>query len=64
MTPIIDKILSFTISKKLSVFIIATFLIFAEKLSAEQWVNIAMMYIGTQGAIDILVELIKARKTK
>jgi len=59
---VIDKILNFTISKKLTVFIIATFLIFAQKLSSDQWVNIAMMYIGTQGAIDILVQLIKAKK--
>ena len=63
-TPIIDKILNFTISKKLSVFIIATFLIFAEKLTSEQWLDVAMMYIGTQGAIDIIVQLIKARNDK
>ena len=62
MKPIIDKILAFTISKKLSVFIIATFLIFAQKLDAEQWVNISIMYIGTQGALDIISEMIKLRK--
>jgi hypothetical protein len=62
MKPIIDTILNFTISKKLSVFIIATFLIFAEKLTSEQWLDVAMMYIGTQGVIDTFTKLIELRK--
>jgi len=59
MKPIIDTILNFTISKKLSVFIIATFLVFAQKLTSEQWIDVALMYIGTQGAIDIIKEYYK-----
>ena len=64
LTPFIDRILSFTISKKLSVFVVATFLIFADKLNAEQWLSVALMYIGSQAAIDIIVQLIKARNNK
>jgi len=44
MKPIIDTILNFTISKKLSVFIIATFLVFTQKLTSEQWIDVALMY--------------------
>jgi hypothetical protein len=62
MMPIIDKILSFTISKKLSVFIVATFLVFSEKLSAEQWVDVSIIYIGTQGVIDTFSKLIELRR--
>lgn len=57
MKPVIDKILDFTISKKLSVFIIATFLVFAKILDADQWLKVAIMYIGTQGTIDLFREI-------
>jgi len=53
MKPIIDKILSFTISKKLTVFVIATFLVLRNVVDGKDWVYIALMYIGTQGAIDL-----------
>jgi hypothetical protein len=62
MMPIVDKILNFTISKKLSVFIIATFLIFSDKLNADQWLNVAIVYIGTQGTIDIFIKILEFRK--
>ena len=49
----IDKILKFTISKKLTVFFIATFLVLNTVISGSEWVYISLMYIGTQGAIDL-----------
>ena len=48
----IDAFLNSWISKKLLVFVIATVLSFSDKLTGEQFVNVAIMYIGTQGAID------------
>ena len=48
----IDQFLNSWISKKLMVFIVATSLAFSDKISGEQFVNVAIMYIGTQGAID------------
>lgn len=48
----IDAFLNSWISKKLMVFIVATTLAFSDKLTGEQFVNVAIMYIGTQGAID------------
>ena len=52
MKPLIDKILTFTISKKLTVFLIATLLVLKSNISGSEWVYISLMYIGTQGAID------------
>ena len=51
--PIIDKVLNFTISKKLTVFAIATILMLKDTIDSKDWVYIALMYIGTQGAIDL-----------
>ena len=59
MKHLIDKILKFTISKKLTVFLIATILIFQAKLTGEQWINLSLMYIGTQGLIDLIIKLRK-----
>ena len=53
MKPIIDKVLNLTISKKLTVFTIATVLVLRENIEPKDWVYIALMYIGTQGAIDL-----------
>lgn len=53
MKGIIDKVLNFTISKKLTVFAVATILILKDSISGSEWVYISLMYIGTQGAIDL-----------
>ena len=57
--PIIDKILSIVISKKLTVFFISTIFIILGKLNSEQWVNISMVYIGSQAAVDLMIQLRK-----
>ena len=53
----IDAFLNSWISKKLMVFVVATVLAFSNKLTGEQFVNVAIMYIGTQGAIDAVRSL-------
>jgi len=53
MKYIIDKFLNLTISKKLTVFAVATVLVFQNKIQGVEWVYVALMYIGTQGAIDL-----------
>ena len=53
MKAFIDKVLGWTISKKLTVFVISTVLVFSEKITGTEWVYVALMYIGTQGAIDL-----------
>ncbi len=57
MIPFLDKLLKKSISKKLLVFLLATILMFLMKITGEQWVNVAMVYIGTQGAVDFIKEL-------
>mgnify|MGYP003383830870 CR=1 FL=1 len=59
MKAVIDKILSLYISKKLIVFLIATGLVISAKISGAEWINIAIVYIGTQGVIDAIVKLRK-----
>ena len=53
----LDKFLSRFISKKLTVFLIACIFVFTEKILGEQWVNIAMVYIGSQAAVDMIISL-------
>ncbi len=53
----IDKFLNSWISKKLFVFLIATYLAFFGNLTSEDWVTIACVYIGTQGVIDTVTRL-------
>lgn len=52
-----DKILSRYISRKLMVFVVACFGLFSETLTSSDWVIIAGVYIGTQGAIDAIAKL-------
>lgn len=58
MKPIIDKILSYTVSKTLSVVVVATILEYTGSLSWE-WVCIGGLYIGGQKWKDILTLLKK-----
>ncbi len=53
----IDKILNRYISRKLMVFIVASFGLFSATLTSSDWVTIAAVYIGTQGAIDAIAKL-------
>ena len=54
-----DKFISRFISKKLTVFLIATIFVYLGKIMPEQWVNISMVYIGSQAAIDAISKLRK-----
>tara|TARA_R110000823_G_scaffold97564_1_gene211878 strand:+ start:797 stop:982 length:186 start_codon:yes stop_codon:yes gene_type:complete len=51
--PLLDKILKLTVSKKLTVFIIASIFTLKDVIEGSEWVYISLMYIGTQGAIDL-----------
>lgn len=53
----IDKILGSFVSKKLTVFIVGSVFLVLGKVMPEQWVNISMVYIGSQAAIDAIVKL-------
>jgi len=62
LTPFIDRILSFTISKKLTVFILATIFFKLKMIDSNQWIGLAFMYLGVQGSLD-LYKLIISNKT-
>ena len=59
MKPFFDRILKKTMSKKLTVFFIGTVFLFLGKLEAAQWVNVAMVYIGSQAGVDAIIALRK-----
>lgn len=53
----IDEILKRYVSRKLMVFVVASVGLFSETLTSSDWVTIAAVYIGTQGAIDAIAKL-------
>lgn len=53
----VDKFLNSWVSKKLFVFVVATGLALTNQLTSADWVIIATVYIGTQGAIDAVTRL-------
>lgn len=53
----LDALLNSWISRKLMVFIVASFGLFSGTLTSGDWVTIAGVYIGTQGAIDAISRL-------
>ncbi len=53
----IDNILSGYVSKKLTVFFIATLLAIFGNLTSNDWVTVSVVYIGTQGVIDAVSKL-------
>ena len=54
-----DKFLNIFISKKLTVFIVACIFLGLEKIEGVSWVNVAMVYIGSQAVIDMIIKLRK-----
>ena len=53
----IDQILNSYVSRKLMVFVVASFGLFSGTLTSSDWVIIAGIYIGTQGVIDAIAKL-------
>tara|TARA_R110000765_G_scaffold47601_1_gene97712 strand:+ start:177 stop:356 length:180 start_codon:yes stop_codon:yes gene_type:complete len=53
----IDTILKKYVSRKLMVFVVASFGLFSQTLTSSDWVTIAAVYIGTQGVIDAIAKL-------
>ena len=62
MKAFIDKYLDFAISKKLSVWILASLFLLLGKINGEQWLVISSLYVGVQSFIDGIKEYYKNRK--
>jgi hypothetical protein len=57
----IDLFLNKWVSRKLTVFIVASFGLFFGNLTSSDWVIIATTYIAIEGATNIAERLMKAR---
>ena len=62
MKAIVDKFLNSFISKKLTVFVLGCLFLYLGVKNGEQWVNLGMVYIGTQGVIDAIIKLRNGNK--
>lgn len=49
----VDKLLEKYLSRKLLVWITSTALLAAERISGDEWVAIALAYIGSQAVVDL-----------
>ena len=57
----IDLLLSKWVSRKLTVFVIASIGLFTKTLTSTDWVIIATTYIAIEGATTIVERLMKAK---
>jgi len=55
----IDNFLGYFISKKLSVFIVASFFVGFGMIQSSEWVDVAVLYIGGQAVVDAVAKLRK-----
>lgn len=60
----LDVFLSRWTSRKLMVFLTSTALALFGKLSSSDWVDVAMIYIGSQAVVDIATQLKENLKSK
>jgi len=57
----LDKGIGKLVSRKLLVWLVATIGVPLHLIDGEQWLQISMVYIGTQAAKDFIVEYVKAK---
>jgi hypothetical protein len=61
---LIDRALSKMVSRKLLVWSIATFALFRGLVPPEQWMQICIMYIGSEAATNLLINYIRAKNAR
>jgi hypothetical protein len=59
----LDKFLDKIVSRKLLVWITATVLMYGSKITSDDWVLICMIYLGSQGALDIVEKFLSVKNT-
>jgi hypothetical protein len=59
----IDFFLRKWISRKLTVFIVASFGLFSEVITSTDWVIVATSYIAIEGVSSVVERLMKAKQT-
>jgi hypothetical protein len=59
---ILDKLVGKMVSRKLLVWIVATAGVPLHFITGEEWMQISMVYIGSQAAMDFVLQYVKAKK--
>ena len=54
--PVFDRLVGKVISRKFTVFSLATLFLYLGSITGEQWVAISLGYIGIQGIADIATQ--------
>jgi|TARA_E500000305_G_C3816926_1_gene141075 hypothetical protein len=54
--PVFDRLMGKIISRKFTVFSLATLFLYLGSITGEQWVAISLGYIGIQGIADIATQ--------
>ena len=54
--PLFDRLMGKAISRKFTVFSLATLFLYLGSITGEQWVAISLGYIGIQGIADIATQ--------
>ena len=54
--PLFDRLMGRVISRKFTVFSLATIFLYLGSITGEQWVAISLGYIGMQGIADIATQ--------
>ena len=54
--PVFDRLMGKIISRKFTVFSLATMFLYLGSITGEQWVAISLGYIGMQGIADIATQ--------
>lgn len=62
--PVADYLVEKLFSRKLLVWVVATYCLFTGHISSDFWVNISSAYIGIEGLTDLLVKYKLAGKSE
>jgi S-adenosylmethionine:diacylglycerol 3-amino-3-carboxypropyl transferase len=57
----VDRHLTKLVSRKLLVWATATYALFAEVVPPSDWIVVCLLYIGSQGAVDMVSTYIRAK---
>lgn len=60
----LDRGISKIMSRKLLVWVIATIGVPLNLIDGEQWIQISMVYIGSQAAKDFIIDYVRAKQGK
>lgn len=61
---LLDKGMEKIMSRKLLVWVIATIGVPMAFINGEQWMQISMVYIGSQAAKDFIIDYVKAKQSQ